>query len=42
MKPLRILALAHPDLIPPDSIEGLSELDTYFWKAEYDVFTTLR
>jgi D-alanine-D-alanine ligase len=42
MKPLRILALAHPDLIPPDSIEGLSESETYVWKTEYDVSTTLR
>ena len=42
MKPLRILALAHPDLIPPDNVEGLTEAETYVWKTEYDVSTTLR
>jgi D-alanine-D-alanine ligase len=42
MKPLRILGLCHPDLIPPESIEGLSESETYVWKTEYDVSSTLR
>ena len=42
MKPLRILGLCHPDLIPPEKIEGLSESETYVWKTEYDVSTTLR
>jgi len=42
MKPLRILALAHPDLIPPDNMEGLSEAAAYVWKTEYDVAKTLR
>ena len=41
MKPLRILALAHPDLIPPDNMEGLSEAEAYVWKTEYDVSKTL-
>jgi len=42
MKPLRILGLCHPDLIPPENIEGLSESETYVWKTEYDVSSTLR
>jgi D-alanine-D-alanine ligase len=42
VKPLRVLALAHPDLIPPDSIEGLTETESYAFKTEYDVMSTLR
>jgi D-alanine-D-alanine ligase len=42
MKPLRVLGLAHPDLIPPDSMEGVTEKESYVWKTEYDVLTTLR
>jgi D-alanine-D-alanine ligase len=32
----------HPDLMPPDSIEGLTEQEIYPWKTEYDIVTTLR
>jgi D-alanine-D-alanine ligase len=42
MKALRVLTLAHPELIPPDSLEGVSEKESYEWKTEYDVITTLR
>ncbi|HVY94240.1 MAG TPA: hypothetical protein VHA14_15875, partial [Bryobacteraceae bacterium] len=42
MKPLRILGLAHPDLLPPDSLEGVTEKESFVWKTEYDVSTTLR
>ena len=42
MKSLRVLALAHPDLLPPDSIEGLSEAERHVFKTEYDVYSTLR
>ncbi len=42
MKSLRILVLMHPDLMPPDSIEGLTEQEIYRWKTEYDVVSTLR
>jgi D-alanine-D-alanine ligase len=42
MKNLRILALAHPDLIPPEDPEGFSEAESYVWKTEYDVLSTLR
>ncbi len=42
MKPLRVLVLVHPDLIPPDSREGYSEKEANEWKTEYDVVSTLR
>jgi len=42
MKPLRVLVLVHPDLIPPDSLKGYSEQQINEWKTEYDVVTTLR
>ncbi len=34
--------LAHEDLVPPDSIEGLTEKEIQPWKCEYDVTATLR
>lgn len=42
MKRLRVLVLMHPDLVPPDSLEGRSEKEIYEWKTEYDVVSTLR
>lgn len=42
MKPLRILVLVHPDLVPPDSIKGYTEQQINEWKTEYDVVRTLR
>lgn len=42
MRPLRVLALMHPELVPPDSLEGISEKESYAWKTEYDVISTLR
>jgi D-alanine-D-alanine ligase len=42
VKPLRVLVLVHPDLIPPDSTKGFSEQEINVWKTEYDVVTTLR
>lgn len=42
MTPLRILALAHPDLVPPENAEGFSEKEAFVWKTEYDVISTLR
>ncbi|HUE82009.1 MAG TPA: hypothetical protein VMM84_07830 [Pyrinomonadaceae bacterium] len=41
-KRLRVLVLAHEDLVPPDSIEGLTEKEIQPWKCEYDVTVTLR
>ena len=42
MKPLRILALMHPELVPPDSLNGLSAQEAWDGKTEYDVVRTLR
>ena len=42
MKPLRVLVLVHPDLIPPESSKGFSEQEINTWKTEYDVVSTLR
>jgi D-alanine-D-alanine ligase len=42
MKPRRILVLLHPDLVPPDSLDGHSEKEIDTWKTEYDVVSTLR
>lgn len=42
MKRLRILALMHPQLVPPDSLEGQTEKEINVWKTEYDVVNCLR
>ncbi|GMV97678.1 MAG: ATP-grasp domain-containing protein [Phycisphaerae bacterium] len=42
MRKLRVLALVHQDLVPPESIEGLSEEEVAPFKTEYDVVSTLR
>jgi D-alanine-D-alanine ligase len=41
-KKLRIIVLVHEDLIPPDTLEGLSEKETAAVKTEYDVISTLK
>jgi D-alanine-D-alanine ligase len=41
MKPLRVLALMHESLVPPASLEGLSDQEIDEFKAEYDVTTCL-
>lgn len=41
-KKLRILVLMHPDFIPPDSIEGMSDEQIAPFKTEYDVCSALR
>ena len=41
MRKLRVLALMHEDLVPPDSIDGLSEKQIQEWKTEFDVTATL-
>lgn len=41
-KKLRIMVLMHESLIPPDSLEGISDEEILDWKTEYDVVTTLR
>jgi len=42
MRPLRVLVLMHPDLIPPESSKGRSQEEINVWKTEYDVVSTLR
>lgn len=42
MKRQRVLALMHPQLVPPDSLEGYGEKDINIWKTEYDVVSHLR
>ncbi len=42
MKRLRILVLMHESLVPPDSIEGLSDAQIQEFKSEYDVLATLQ
>jgi D-alanine-D-alanine ligase len=39
---LRVLVLMHADLVPPDSIEGLSDSEIAPWKTEFDVVVTLK
>jgi len=41
MKPRRVLVLMHEDLVPPESIEGLSDEEIAEWKTEYDVVAGL-
>lgn len=41
-KKLRILLLCHESLIPPDSVEGLSDAQVTPFKTEFDVTSTLR
>src|SRR5260370_33629554 len=38
----RVLALVHPQLVPPDSLEGHSEQEINNWKTPYDLVSTLR
>ena len=42
MKRLRILALMHPTLVPPDTLDGRSADEINEWKTEYDIVTSLR
>lgn len=38
----RIIVLMHKDLVPPESIEGVSEKEMNAWKTEFDVVATLK
>jgi D-alanine-D-alanine ligase len=42
MRRFRVLVLMHPELVPPDSLDGHSEKEIFTWKTEYDVVSTLR
>lgn len=41
-KKLRIIVLVHQDLVPPDSLAGLSDKETIEVKTEFDVISTLK
>jgi len=42
MKKLRVLALMHPDLVPPPDAASMSVEDRFPFKTEYDVTSTLQ
>jgi D-alanine-D-alanine ligase len=42
MKKLRTIVLVHEDLVPPDSLDGVSDKERLRWRTEYDVISTLR
>lgn len=42
MRKRRIMVLMHQQLIPPDSLEGVSDAEMMEWKTEFDVVQTLR
>jgi len=42
MKKLRVLLLCHEELVPPESIEGLTDEEISEWRTEFDVLSTLR
>src|SRR5688572_5840326 len=42
MKKLRVLALMHPDLVPPADAASLSLEERFRYKTEYDVVSTLQ
>ena len=41
-KKLRIIVLVHEDLVPPDSLDGLSDKEKLEVKTEFDVISTLK
>ena len=41
-KKLRVMVLCHEDLVPPDSLEGLSAKEIAPFKTEWDVISTLK
>lgn len=41
-KPLRILVLMHPSLVPPDTLKGQPAEEVHRWKTEFGVVSTLR
>ena len=42
MKPLRVLVLMDPALVPPNSTKGYTAQEVNEWKTEYDIVSTLR
>ena len=42
MRKLRILVLVHENLVPPESLDGVSEREVARWRDVWDVTSTLR
>lgn len=42
LKKLRVIVLCHEDLVPPDTIEGLTAKEIAPFKTEWDVISTLK
>jgi D-alanine-D-alanine ligase len=42
MKRFRVLVLVHPDLVPPETLDGHDQEGNNIWQTEYDVVSTLR
>ena len=42
MKPLDIQVLMHESLVPPETMEGVSDIELLEWKTEFDVLATLQ
>ena len=42
MRKLRVTVLMDEELVPPESIDGISDQEMLNWKTEYDVLVTLR
>ena len=42
LKKLRVIVLCHEDLVPPDTVEGLSAKEIAPFKTEWDVISTLK
>jgi len=41
-KKLRVIVLMHQDLVPPETLDGLSDKEKIEIKTEYDVTSTLK
>ena len=39
---LRVIVLVHQDLIPPDNVDGITDIERQPWRTEHDVITTLK
>jgi D-alanine-D-alanine ligase len=39
---LRVIALVREDLVPPDTLEGVENIEKEEWRTEYDVVSALR
>jgi D-alanine-D-alanine ligase len=42
MKPCRVLALMHPEFVPPESLDGVDAKQAFEYKTEFGVVSTLK